>query len=87
MRWRLKNDSKKKQDSFSQTVPLGDREDPTAGSEEALELQMDTPEGEADIRAGEISVAGEPGRLLELASVTCLHCRPRFARVSRWRGE
>ncbi|XP_028740537.1 cip1-interacting zinc finger protein isoform X2 [Peromyscus leucopus] len=26
------------------TVPLGDREDPTEGSEEALELQMDTPE-------------------------------------------
>ncbi|XP_059116041.1 cip1-interacting zinc finger protein isoform X6 [Peromyscus eremicus] len=31
-------------DSFSQTVPLGDREDPTEGSEEASELQMDTPE-------------------------------------------
>ncbi|XP_076425029.1 cip1-interacting zinc finger protein isoform X10 [Peromyscus maniculatus bairdii] len=31
-------------DSFSQTVPLGDGEDPTEGSEEALELQMDTPE-------------------------------------------
>ncbi|XP_052578944.1 cip1-interacting zinc finger protein isoform X2 [Peromyscus californicus insignis] len=26
------------------TVPLGDREDPTEGSEEASELQMDTPE-------------------------------------------
>ncbi|KAH0505292.1 Cip1-interacting zinc finger protein [Microtus ochrogaster] len=26
------------------TVPLGDREDPTEGSEEAAELQMDTPE-------------------------------------------
>ncbi|EGW11819.1 Cip1-interacting zinc finger protein [Cricetulus griseus] len=31
-------------DSSSQTVPLGDREDPTEGSEEAQELQMDTPE-------------------------------------------
>lgn len=31
-------------DSSSQTVPLGDREDPTEGSEEAAELQMDTPE-------------------------------------------
>lgn len=30
-------------DSSSQTVPLGDREDPTEGSEEASELQMDTP--------------------------------------------
>lgn len=39
-------DSKRKQDSSSQTVPLGDREDPTEGSEEASELQMDTPGGE-----------------------------------------
>ncbi|XP_051041137.1 cip1-interacting zinc finger protein isoform X3 [Phodopus roborovskii] len=31
-------------DSSSQTVPLGDREGPTEGSEEAGELQMDTPE-------------------------------------------
>lgn len=38
--------SKKKQDSSSQTVPLEDREDPTEGSEEATELQMDTSEGE-----------------------------------------
>ncbi|XP_021513542.1 cip1-interacting zinc finger protein isoform X3 [Meriones unguiculatus] len=46
------------------TVPLEDREDPTEGSEEAVELQMDTPEGNRqgvlsftrDIRAGEILV-------------------------------
>lgn len=31
-------------DSSSQTVPLDDREDPTEGSEEATELQMDTAE-------------------------------------------
>ncbi|XP_032758674.1 cip1-interacting zinc finger protein isoform X2 [Rattus rattus] len=31
-------------DSSSQTVPLDDREDPTEGSEEATELQMDTVE-------------------------------------------
>ncbi|KAL1786376.1 cip1-interacting zinc finger protein isoform X2 [Sigmodon hispidus] len=31
-------------DSSSQTMPLGDGEDPTEGSEEATELQIDTPE-------------------------------------------
>lgn len=50
-------DSKKKQDSSSQTVPLGDREDPTEGSEEAAELQMDTPEGERHGHQGR----GDPG--------------------------
>lgn len=76
-------DSKKKQDSSSQTVPLGDREDPTEGSEEAAELQMDTPEGERhrDIRAGGILVS--QGHLLELCSLTCLDCRPRFPSLPR----
>lgn len=78
-------DSKRKQDSSSQTVPLGDREDPTEGSEEAVELQMDTPEGERhrDIRAGRILVASDRGHLLELCSLACLNCRPRFADLRR----
>ena len=50
-------------------MPLEDREDPTEGSEEATELQMDTCEGEKqgrlpftrDIGAGKILVASKPG--------------------------
>lgn len=77
-------DSKKKQDSSSQTVPLGDREDPTEGSEEVAELQMDTPEGERhrDIRAGRILVASEPGPSPG-AVFPRLDCRPRFADLHR----
>ncbi|XP_006498348.1 cip1-interacting zinc finger protein isoform X17 [Mus musculus] len=48
-----------RKDSSSQTVPLEDREDPTEGSEEATELQMDTCEDQ-DSLVGPDSMLSEP---------------------------
>lgn len=37
--------SERKQDSYSQTMPVEDESDPPEGSEEAVTPQADTPEG------------------------------------------